>query len=489
MPPSYRTDAWKLWQACRLVTRGFIEKSVLRRSPAHIQRLQANRLQALVARAKADSPFHAERAERLRGIDPGRFELRQLPTLTKSDMMANFDQFLTDRRITRADLEAFTNDPGRLGQLYLGQYAVSRTSGSSGMQALIVQDRCMMELLFALQMMRGNAFPATLIEVLKRTFQKVRLAVVTIGRGFYPSAAALAYAPAAAGFFINRLWLEHIEPVDRVVNQLSDFQPHILLAYANVLEILGREALAGRLKVSAARGLRQVMNMSEPLSRGAKELIERAFGLVVTDNYATGECMALTMGCPKGTGMHLQADWAILEVVDRNNQPVALGQPGEKVLLTNLYNTIQPFIRYEIHDVVTMSPEACPCGSPLPHVLHVEGRTDELLWIQDGNGFRQLHPYVFVDVLDLYPTVGWYQVIQTERNRFLLRATAAPGRQINIPELERVIDEGLHHFGLANLIQIRIEIAPDLVPDPQSGKLKRITSRIGPPPDTAALAI
>jgi phenylacetate-coenzyme A ligase PaaK-like adenylate-forming protein len=475
-----------LWQACRLLAQGFIEKSVLGRSPEYIQALQKRRLQALVARAKADSPFHAER---LCDIDPGHFELRQLPTLTKTEMMANFDRFLTDRRIMRTDLEEFTNDPNRLGQWYLGQYAVSRTSGSSGMQALIVQDHRMVELLFALQMMRGSAFPATPTEVLKRTVQKVRLAVVTIGRGFYPSAAALAYAPIAAAFFIKRLWLEHIEPVSHIVNQLSEFQPHVLLAYANVLEILAREALAGRLKLSPSRGLRQVINMSEPLSRGAKELIERAFGLAVTDNYATGECMALTTGCPKAQGMHLQADWAILEVVDRNNQPVQAGRPGEKVLLTNLYNTIQPFIRYEINDVVTMSAEPCPCGSPLPHILRVEGRTDELLWIEDGNGFRQLHPYVFVDVLDLYPAVGWYQVIQTERNRFLLRATPAPGRQISIPELERVINEGLQHFGLANLIQVDIEIAPDLVPNPQSGKLKRITSRIGPPAGEAALAI
>jgi phenylacetate-coenzyme A ligase PaaK-like adenylate-forming protein len=425
----------------------------------------------------------------LRDIDPARFELRQLPTLTKSDMMANFDHFLTDRRITRAGLEEFTNNPERLGQWYLGQYAVSRTSGSSGMQALIVQDRRMMELLFALQMMRGSAFRATPVEVLKRTVQRVRLAVVTIGRGFYPSAAALAYAPAAADFFINRLWLQDIEPVNQVVNQLNEFRPHILLAYANVLEILAREALSRRLNFCASQGLRQLINMSEPLSGGAKELIERAFGLTVTDNYATGECMALTTGCPQGHGMHLQADWAILEIVDRNNEPVALGRSGEKVLLTNLYNTIQPFIRYEINDVVTMSPKPCLCGSPLPHVLHVEGRTDELVWIQEGDGFRQLHPYVFVDVLDQYPAVGWYQVIQTDRNRFLLRAASAPGRQISVPELQRVIDDGLHHFGLANRIDVDIEIAPDLVPNPQSGKLKRITSRIGPPPGGAALAI
>src|SRR5436190_24310157 len=104
-----------------------------------------------------------------------------------------------------------------------------------------------------------------------------------------------------------------------------------------------------------------------------------------------GECMALTTGCPQGQGMHVQMDWAILEVVDRQNQPVPPGRPGEKVLLTNLYNSVQPFLRYEISDVVTLSPDPCPCGSPLPLILRVEGRTDEVVWIQDGNQLRPVH--------------------------------------------------------------------------------------------------
>src|SRR2546430_15579661 len=117
--------------------------------------------------------------------------------------------------------------------------------------------------------------------------------------------------------------------------------------------------------------------MGEPLSEGAQHLIGEAFGLAVTNNYAMGECMALSIGCPRGHGMHLQADWAVLEVVDGQGNPVPPGQAGDKVFVTNLYNTVQPFLRYEIQDVVTLSPEPCPCGSPLPLVRKVEGRTDE----------------------------------------------------------------------------------------------------------------
>src|SRR5205807_2343614 len=119
--------------------------------------------------------------------------------------------------------------------------------------------------------------------------------------------------------------------------------------------------------------LKQLVNMSEPLSDGAKHLVREAFGLPVSDNYGMGECMALTTSCPQGHGMHLNADWAVLEVVDQDNRPVEPGRPGEKVLITNLYNQVQPFIRYEIGDVVAISPAPCPCGSPLPLILQVQG--------------------------------------------------------------------------------------------------------------------
>jgi hypothetical protein len=43
------------------------------------------------------------------------------------------------------------------------------------------------------------------------------------------------------------------------------------------------------------------------------------------------------------------------------------------------------------------------------------------------------------------------------------------------------MSQGLKRFGLADLLQVDVAITSSLAPDPKSGKLKRITSRIGPP--------
>jgi phenylacetate-CoA ligase len=61
---------------------------------------QRERLRTFLARAIAQSPFHARR---LAGINPGQFELAdlaRLPVMTKEQMMAGFDDLATDRRLT-----------------------------------------------------------------------------------------------------------------------------------------------------------------------------------------------------------------------------------------------------------------------------------------------------------------------------------------------------------------------------------------------------
>jgi hypothetical protein len=115
--------------------------------PQHIDRLgwnaqqlaahQREQLRALLATAVERSPFHARR---LAGIDPGRFEpgqLAELPVMSKQQMMANFDELLTSRRVTRARAEqhlaASAREPGLLDGQYgcLAQAAAREYAGCS----------------------------------------------------------------------------------------------------------------------------------------------------------------------------------------------------------------------------------------------------------------------------------------------------------------------------------------------------------------------
>ena len=69
--------------------------------------------------------------------DIDRFELSdlaQLPVMTKTQMMANFDDVVTDRRLTRALVERHITDSATEPLLILGDYVVLASGGSSGLR-------------------------------------------------------------------------------------------------------------------------------------------------------------------------------------------------------------------------------------------------------------------------------------------------------------------------------------------------------------------
>ena len=100
---------------------------------------QRGQLRALVARAAARSSFHARR---LAGIDPGRFELTdlaRLPVMTKEQLMAGFDELVTDRRLTRPGVERHLAASAAEPSLLLGEYVCLASGGSSGLRGIFVQ--------------------------------------------------------------------------------------------------------------------------------------------------------------------------------------------------------------------------------------------------------------------------------------------------------------------------------------------------------------
>jgi phenylacetate-coenzyme A ligase PaaK-like adenylate-forming protein len=240
-------------------------------------------------------------------------------------------------------------------------------------------------------------------------------------------------------------------------------------------------AEAGRLRIRDS--LKQVVNNSEMLTDRALGRIERAFGHHVMNNYATGECMFLTNACKTDAGAHINADWAILEVVDEKNRPVPAGTTGARVLITNLSNTTLPFIRYEVGDVVTMATEPCRCGSRLPRVERIHGRTSDTFWIETARGYRQLISSIFKNAFDHAREVREWQAVQVERNRFRVNLEILPGERFDEPHAWGVLRRQLEMYGFLGQFEIEMGVVERLTADPRTGKFRRIVSLVGAPAD------
>ena len=105
--------------------------------------------------------------------------------------------------------------------------------------------------------------------------------------------------------------------------------------------------------------------------------------------------------------MHLFDDMCIVENVDDDFRPVPDGELGSRLLITNLFNPVQPLIRFEVTDLVVIEPEPCPCGRRLTRVRSLEGRTEDVLCL----GGVAVHPLQF-GVVTADPDVREFQVVQ-----------------------------------------------------------------------------
>jgi phenylacetate-CoA ligase len=442
--------------------------------PEKVERLRRKRLNQLVGLAIDRSPFYREK---YRGIDRNRFNLSDLPPCGKAELMANFDRMVTDADVRRSEVERFVDDPANLGRWFLGRYAVSHTSGSQGQPMLILQDRRSLQVFYALMCSRANPAGAPgILQGISRLLRPVRIAIVTMRRGPYPSGSAIEFMPELVGSFVRIERLSSLQP--DLVERLNAFQPNVLVSYASVLEALALRA--GQLRLQQ---LRQIANISEQLTARARGRVEAAFGVPLPDHYAVGECLLLCNGCQAGSGAHINSDWAILEVVDENYQPVPPGQLGKKILVTNLASAVQPFIRYEVGDQVSVSDEPCPCGSRLPRVAHVEGRAAEIFWVYDGNQYRMVHASLFHNVIDSLGDIREWQAIQTERNRLNIRLELMPGSSFPLGSGEGALQQRLRESGLPSEVAVDVRVVPFLAIDSVTSKFKRMLSEVGPPDD------
>jgi len=446
-------------------------------SPEELAALQRRKLERLVAHARRRSPFFARRYA---GVPERGFRLEDLRPVTKTEMMANFDDYCTDRRIRRDGLGEFVLDPRNVGKRYLGHVAI-HTSGTGGEPALIVHDARAFAHVKAIALARGGGPAMTVARIAGAALgRRGRLAVIVMDGGLFPSYSNFVHLPKLHSFFVDVRILSVRTPIAELVASLQEFQPEGIIGYPSTLEALALEQLAGRLDILRNRPLGSVVTLSEPLLRTTSEVIGRAFDVPVYDFYATGECMYIARSCDEGAALHVSSDMTLLEVVDRVGRPVPAGTFGAKVYLTNLENRVQPFIRFEISDVVAWAEEPCRCGSPFPRLTAVSGRTDDLLLVDGPDGApATIHPYwLMVPLLERHE-IRDYQVKQVARNVLevsVVRQLGHEGTAFPLRDVEEALYASLERSRVGGAVRFHVASVDRIAQDPVTGKTRRIWS-------------
>jgi phenylacetate-coenzyme A ligase PaaK-like adenylate-forming protein len=179
----------------------------------------------------------------------------------------------------------------------------------------------------------------------------------------------------------------------------------------------------------------------------------------------------------------VNADWALLEVVDEAGRPAPEGKLGHKALLTNLANFVQPLIRYEMGDRLALASEPCACGSRLPRIARIGGRSGDVFWVRSGGGHRTLSGYPFQHAFEYLREVREWQAVQLDRNRIAVRFEMLPGAALDAERARARLNDRLALNGFGPELEITFEVVPRLATDPATGKFRRLVSLIGPPED------
>jgi phenylacetate-coenzyme A ligase PaaK-like adenylate-forming protein len=415
-----------------------------------IEEFQRERLRDLLATAIERSPFHRRRLAGT-GIDPATFEIGELaalPTMTKEAMMAEFDAVATDRRVTLAAAERAIGAATSIPRLIAGDLLVLASGGSSGRRGLFVFD--------------AEGFAEYTASLLRPMMARLRSVGGPPPGGLHGAIVAADSAIHATGVAsvllegspITLTPLPVTLPLDVIVARLNALQPMMLVGYPSMLARLAHERCAGRLSIQPSA----ITAGSETLRDDQRRDIADAFGVPVANTYGASEGL-VGASRPGERAISFATDCCVVELVDDDDRPVPPGATSSAILVTNLFNRVQPLIRYRIDDRVVQLP-------PVPEHGHlvgeVQGRSGDVLHFGDVS----IHPLVVASPLEKDNGVVNYQVRQTPEGVDISVTTtrAVDTRQLAEHVRQRLVDAGLDDPRVA------VDVVADVMRDPRTSK-------------------
>ena len=227
--------------------------------------------------------------------------------------MAEFDRIVTDRRLRLVEAERHLAGEQADEPLF-GEYRVVASGGTTGQRGVVIYDQP-----------AWDVAVASLLRML--TIQGISADTRVVGIG----------APTPL-HMTNRLFAELrarradaprlavTTPLPEVVDALNAYQPEAVITYPSFIRRLAEEQAAGRLRIAP----RQFSSAAETLTQDVSDLARETWGATVLNAYGATEANLIGMECPWTTGLHVNEDLLVLEVVDENDRPVPPGVPGAR---------------------------------------------------------------------------------------------------------------------------------------------------------------
>jgi phenylacetate-coenzyme A ligase PaaK-like adenylate-forming protein len=392
--------------------------------------------------------------------------------------MANFDDWASDRRINEASIKSFLSSTDRIGDRFLNEYLVWTSSGTSGEKGIYVQDADALSIYQSLLAVRYNnngqvTGPSCRGSTNKAPMQSIinnRMAMVAALEGHFTGIVFWKWASRLNPWLTNQTrTFSILQPVSELVEQLNQWQPKFLSSYPSMLSVLAKEQESGRLNLSPSC----LWCGGEHLNEQQKLQIEAAFACKIVEDYGASEAMNMAFACEHGK-LHINTDWIILEPVDAQMQAVPAGEKSVTTLVTNLANRVQPIIRYDIGDSITVHKNACACSNPLP-TMEIVGRNDDTLWLLSKNNKEvPILPLTLNTIIEENAREFCFQIIQSEPRKLSIRTEGdnVNSRHSAFERIRESLEQYFESLSILPMTLLHDSLPPER--DAVSGKLNQV---------------
>jgi len=428
-----------------LATR-YLDWRAARWSEERLRRHQMRQIDRLLRFVRAKSPYYRSRLAR------GALTLDSVPRMDKATMMWHFDDINT-AGLRRDDLVSFRIDQERRGltDLYPGSYSIGLSSGTSGNKVLTVLSRWE-RARYSVLLLARSGVPRDLRE------RRVLFALRTNNPAF----------TAVTAFGVALHYVDYFVPIPELVDLVNEKRLNILAGPPSLLVLLAEQAASIRSPIAA------VISYAEELDSPTRAYLESTLSAPVSEIYQGAEGM-LGFTCSFGT-LHLSEDTTVVEFLDAGD---SLGKT-KRVMVTDLYRRTQPFIRYELNDLLEVGGRDCACGSAFRRIVRIHGREDSVFILPGKSGatVRLMPDYVRRAINQASPDILEYQAIQLSLDEIEIRLSLGQGADTAAitSAIERNLEMWATRAG-GSIGSLRFSDTPP-VRDPVSHKLVRVISRV-----------
>jgi hypothetical protein len=243
------------------------------------------------------------------------------------------------------------------------------------------------------------------------------------------------------------------ENLRNIAERLIRFKPKYVYGSPTTLSILSELLIDHSIRLPR---LHAMVSSIEVLLDSERRRIEQAFDCPVFNRYGSREFYGAVAGeCERHSGMHVNSELILIEIVDDNDEPSSLGELGS-IVITDFYNRSKPFIRYEIGDIGSLE-QGCNCGRTFPVLTGLVGRSGE--WIENKAG-KRIPVNSLANFATPFPELAQhirrFQYEQTARG--CLTMHIVPERNCNTMLVKRILTE----IGRLNAIDFDLEMVEQL---------------------------